>query len=1051
MTLGAQRLTLTAANDSFDGTISGTGGVTVAGGTETLSGSNTYTGRTIINLGATLALTGSGSIAASSGVTDNGTFDISSTTGGAPIKTLDGSGTVTLGARTLTLTAASETFNGTISGTGGVTVAAGTETLTASSGYTGKTTIASGASVILTGAGAIAASSEVADSGTFSIAGTTNGASIKTLSGAGTTVLGSKRLTITAGSTAFSGVISGTEGVTLAGGAQTFSGANTYTGGTAINSGATLALSGAGTIAASAGLTDNGTFDISGTSAPGASVKTLTGSGTVALGARALTITNAAGEFTGTIAGTGSVVISGGAQKLSGLNTYSGGTTVANATLTVNGNAALGAPTGSIALTNGALITTATLTANRATTLTGTGTLDTNGQTVNWNGVIGGTGSLTATGGGTLVLTGTNTYAGGTLINNHTTVSVCSDANLGAIGGALTVTDGTLILTCSFASNRTINLNGTGKIDTGGNAVDLTGNINLSAGNGAPVVLFTGTVHTTGSWTLDPINGLFISGTLSGNGTVNEKTTLLSGATLSPGASPGTITFAAPVVLLAGSTTAIDVDGAGTGTGAGNFDRIVVTGAGNTLTAGGQLVVKLRGITGAANNNFTPVVGQRFNVIHTTGGILGSYAGLTEPTAGLAAGTQFDAVYSDTDMDLVATPISYANLTPIGVTDTLNRVSLGAAINSYRLAPGVRMTGDRNPVLTALYSLPAGSIGASMDQIAGAVQGDVMNAALNLNRLFASASEDHRNGRSLMASAGRFSIAAGYSRFQNAAIPRQAQLTSGSRFWAVGMGSWTNTQGDGNAPGYVGSSGGLVAGVDLRQTEDGLFGFALGYGHANVRTKNAAVASAQSERFIAYGSLTSNAWHFDGELTVGINQFNSRRLIVIGALSRTANGNSSGWAFSADAAVHYGDGPVVPFAEARYDHIGRASFSESGAGDLNLMVAEGSIQTPRVLAGVDANLSRAFGNANPAVNVDLRLAWAHDFDNVDGLVNAALAGSPTVGFTAKSSRIGSDAGLVNAALSFHLDDAVSLFGEYRGEVRTRQTTQAATVGIRANW
>ena len=48
---------------------------------------------------------GTGSIAASSIVTDNGTFDISATTAGASITTLSGSGIVTLGSQTLTLTA----------------------------------------------------------------------------------------------------------------------------------------------------------------------------------------------------------------------------------------------------------------------------------------------------------------------------------------------------------------------------------------------------------------------------------------------------------------------------------------------------------------------------------------------------------------------------------------------------------------------------------------------------------------------------------------------------------------------------------------------------------------------------------------------------------------------------------------------------------------------------------------------------------------------------------------------------------------------------------
>ena len=86
--LGANTLTLTnAAHAPFSGVISGSGGgLTLAGGTETLTGVNTYTGATTINSGATLALAGSGSIAASSGVAANGTFDISGAGGGASRK-----------------------------------------------------------------------------------------------------------------------------------------------------------------------------------------------------------------------------------------------------------------------------------------------------------------------------------------------------------------------------------------------------------------------------------------------------------------------------------------------------------------------------------------------------------------------------------------------------------------------------------------------------------------------------------------------------------------------------------------------------------------------------------------------------------------------------------------------------------------------------------------------------------------------------------------------------------------------------------------------------
>jgi outer membrane autotransporter protein len=102
------------------GSLRGAGSLTVAGGggTLTLSGANSYTGATILDATSILALSGSGSIAASSGVVDNGTFDISGTTSGASIKTLTGSGTATLGTQNLTVANASGTYSGTFTGSG---------------------------------------------------------------------------------------------------------------------------------------------------------------------------------------------------------------------------------------------------------------------------------------------------------------------------------------------------------------------------------------------------------------------------------------------------------------------------------------------------------------------------------------------------------------------------------------------------------------------------------------------------------------------------------------------------------------------------------------------------------------------------------------------------------------------------------------------------------------------------------------------------------------------------------------------------------------------
>ena len=135
------------------GVISGPGGVIInSGGNAQLSAVNTYTGPTLVNSGGTLLISGPGSIAQSSGVTNNGVFDISRAWAPVSIQSLTGSGTIYLGAQNLTITNGSGTFAGTIADAGGaynstggsLTLAGGLLTLAGNNTYTGGTTVSGG-------------------------------------------------------------------------------------------------------------------------------------------------------------------------------------------------------------------------------------------------------------------------------------------------------------------------------------------------------------------------------------------------------------------------------------------------------------------------------------------------------------------------------------------------------------------------------------------------------------------------------------------------------------------------------------------------------------------------------------------------------------------------------------------------------------------------------------------------------------------------------------------------------------------------------------------
>ncbi|ELJ4787557.1 autotransporter-associated beta strand repeat-containing protein [Salmonella enterica] len=303
----------------FTNNIGGTGRVEKSGDDAlTLSGSNTYTGGTLISGGTLVAndvnALGTGDI------TDNATLELN--TGGD--------------------------FDNAISGSGQV-VKSGDETLTLSgaNSYTGGTTI-SGGTLVATNVDALG-TGDVTDNATLEL--NTGGKFDNAISGSGNVVK------------------SGADTLTL-------SGSNTYTGGTTINDGTLVATSvdalGTGDV------TDDATLEL-----------------------------NTGGDFDNAISGSGQVVKSGDdTLTLSGSNTYTGGTLISSGTLVANDVNALG---------------TGDVTDNATLELNTSGTFD---------NVISGSGQVVKSGDDALTLSGANSYTGGTTISGGTLVA----SNVEALG-----------------------------------------------------------------------------------------------------------------------------------------------------------------------------------------------------------------------------------------------------------------------------------------------------------------------------------------------------------------------------------------------------------------------------------------------------------------------------------------------------------------------------------------------------------------------------------------------------------------------------------------
>ncbi len=348
--LGANTLTFgSAADATFGGVLSGTGGIAKAGaGNQTLSGANTYTGATAVNAG-TLTLAGGAAIADASAVTI-GTGATLALSAAETIGSLAGAGNVALGANTLTSGGnnGSTTFSGVASGTGGLTKAGtGTLTLSGANTYAGPTNINAGR-INANGGAAIA------DTGAVVIAsGATLGLganeTVGSVSGAGAISLGAFNLT-TGGdnsSTTLAGVVSGTGGLIKAGtGVLTLTGANTFTGATTVSAG-TLVVNGttasATSVAAGAmllGTGRTGALIINGTLAPGNSIGTFnTNSALTFNSGSVLQIETDPNGTSDRVTATGAVTINGGNVAV-----LAGGTNYANLTdyTIVSGSAVTG-------------------------------------------------------------------------------------------------------------------------------------------------------------------------------------------------------------------------------------------------------------------------------------------------------------------------------------------------------------------------------------------------------------------------------------------------------------------------------------------------------------------------------------------------------------------------------------------------------------------------------------------------------------------------------------------------------------------------------------
>ncbi|MCP5412758.1 MAG: autotransporter domain-containing protein [Alphaproteobacteria bacterium] len=549
------------------------------------------------------------------------------------------------------------------------------------------------------------------------------------------------------------------------------------------------------------------------------------------------------------------------------------------------------------------------------------------------------------------------------------------------------------------------------------------------------------------------VGNVAVSGTLNAGQLPNyADVAAASGGTLPAGTpltgtSPGTMTFQGNVTLAASATTRANIDGAlQIPGGPGTYDKIIVTGAGNTFTAGGALVPVLRDIPGG-NNTYTPAPGTMFQIITAQDGaqIAGQFASLVQPAAGLGTDTRLDVVYGASAITLNVTPLNFKTLAA-GQNLNPNVQALASALDKARPQPGVRAVASEQALFDDLYDNSIFEDKNTLAALAGEGLAShpmtVLSAFTGISGLLAD-----RQAQLRPAGAPSTRIAMGYG----AQVMSDADgglgggnMRPGWNVWAQGMGRWSQTRIDNGIPGADDATSGLAVGADRIFSSSLAAGAAFSFS-STATDSNSTYVETDVYAAAAYMTWTPGNWVIDARMTGGPVRGDSTRVVTIGGIDEVLTGKPEGWGLlaAADAgyAIKLAGLDVEPYAGLTLQTYNQDAYWETGDVGLDFRMQ----YFTRSQTALGARLAGDFDIAGLHVRPQADLAWTHDLGDA-GLNLESIFFDEA--FLVSAARPGRDAARVRAGFSLWQDEGLSLFVNYGGEFRANMTSHQVNGGLR---
>jgi outer membrane autotransporter protein len=327
----------------------------------------------------------------------------------------------------------------------------------------------------------------------------------------------------------------------------------------------------------------------------------------------------------------------------------------------------------------------------------------------------------------------------------------------------------------------------------------------------------------------------------------------------------------------------------------------------------------------------------------------------------------FTPSLSGGDLILTANRVNSYNKLATG-----NAAAAGAALEQ---AGEDGATGDMLDVLNTLDNMPdAGDIQNALDTVIPNVDSGVLNVSnTSLNQFI---------GTSSARLGGLFAQA---REAEETGVSAGSPSLKGMDVWARGFGEYLKQKPRGFSNGYRATVWGTALGGDIPAFNDRVrLGLSGGYAQSDINSKdNSGKTDIDSYQGTFYAGYIDpqNPYYLNGSFSFAYNKYDGKRQVAVGAITGIADSDYDGQQYSVmfdgGYVVDAGKFRITPMASLQYLRLHLQSYTETGAGALNLSVKAQNYDM--LQSGLGMKVERPFEAKGMTVIPEIHAKWLYDF------------------------------------------------------------------------